>query len=226
MAEPVRLHDLMSAVANAVLDAQDKVERHQIESFRHFFDPKGRPVSVKVALPWPGPTPQPKTEAKPTSKGSEADSALAPTKELSPSKENVGPAKEDREAALDAEAQILSVPLLALVPTNLLQIKEFNVSFEVELGELDFSEPSRAEHAQTHPIAAGAPLGVPQITGAAADEGSRLFEPFQPSPSLTVGLQTSTTAARGAMARVTLKLEAQPQPEGLSRLIQHLNRTF
>jgi hypothetical protein len=34
----------MSAVANAIVDAQDKVDRHQIEVLRHFFDPAGRPV--------------------------------------------------------------------------------------------------------------------------------------------------------------------------------------
>jgi hypothetical protein len=182
MAEPVRLHDLMSAVANAIVDAQDKVDRHQIEVLRHFFDPAGRPVSVKVALPGLGRTPGP-------TDGADGDNA-----------------------------QILSVPLLALVPMNLLQIKEFQVSFEVELGELSLRDGGSAEHAPTEPARAGAPLGVPRITGATDDNGSRLFEPLPPSPSLTVGLQASTSTSRGAMARVTMKLEALPQPEGMARL--------
>jgi hypothetical protein len=199
----------MSAVANAIVEAQDKVDRHQIDILRHFFDPDGRPVSVKVALPTGQPVP--------------AGQRASPTGPIDASAK-VPAGAPDR--ATGEDVRILSVPLLTLVPTNLLQIKEFLVSFEVELGELSLPRPAGAPGAPMAPVSAGAPLGVPQIANATADQGSRLFEPVPPSPALTVGLQASTQASKGTMARISMKLEALPQPEGIARLIQHLNRTF
>ncbi len=51
MADGVTLHDLIEAIANAVIGAQDKVERYQISNIRRFFDDNNRPVGVEVTLP-------------------------------------------------------------------------------------------------------------------------------------------------------------------------------
>ncbi len=51
MADGVTLHDLIEAIANAVIGAQDKVERYQISNIRRFFDENNRPVGVEVRMP-------------------------------------------------------------------------------------------------------------------------------------------------------------------------------
>ncbi|MGH7122522.1 MAG: DUF2589 domain-containing protein [Acetobacteraceae bacterium] len=51
MADGVTLHDLIEAIAGAVIGAQDKVERYQISNIRRFFDDNNRPVGVEVRMP-------------------------------------------------------------------------------------------------------------------------------------------------------------------------------
>lgn len=51
MAESVTLNDLIEAIANSVIGAQDQVDRYQISNLRRFFDENNRPVGVEVCLP-------------------------------------------------------------------------------------------------------------------------------------------------------------------------------
>lgn len=51
MADGVTLHDLIEAIAGAVIGAQDRIERYQISNLRSFFDENNRPVGVEVRMP-------------------------------------------------------------------------------------------------------------------------------------------------------------------------------
>src|SRR4051812_29463822 len=51
MAAAVTLHDLIEGLANAVIEAQDRIERHQIGLISRYFDSDQRPVSVPIRLP-------------------------------------------------------------------------------------------------------------------------------------------------------------------------------
>ncbi|MDA8231197.1 MAG: DUF2589 domain-containing protein [Magnetospirillum sp.] len=45
------LHDLIHAIAGAVAEAQEKIQRFQISTVRGYFDEYNRPVSVDIRLP-------------------------------------------------------------------------------------------------------------------------------------------------------------------------------
>ena len=51
MARQVSLNDLIEALANAVIEAQDRIEQHQISNIRRYFDSDNRPVSVHLRIP-------------------------------------------------------------------------------------------------------------------------------------------------------------------------------
>jgi len=50
---PVRvsLNDLIESIANAVIDAQDRIEQHQVDNIKSYFDEDNRPVSVHLRVP-------------------------------------------------------------------------------------------------------------------------------------------------------------------------------
>lgn len=50
MATNITLDDLVEAIANAVIRAQDKVERHQTSLLRTYFDADGRPLAVRLRV--------------------------------------------------------------------------------------------------------------------------------------------------------------------------------
>lgn len=51
MPGPISLHDLIESMANAVIEAQDRIERYQISNLSRYFDQDDRPVSVPLRLP-------------------------------------------------------------------------------------------------------------------------------------------------------------------------------
>jgi hypothetical protein len=51
MARQVSLNDLIEALANAVIEAQDRIEQYQISNIRRYFDSDNRPVSVHLRMP-------------------------------------------------------------------------------------------------------------------------------------------------------------------------------
>jgi hypothetical protein len=180
VSQPISLEDLISAVAGAVIEAQDKVHLHQIALIRHYFDATGRPICLGIKLP--------------TVKSGEPGDGY----------------------------DHLNVPLLSIVPANLLQISEFQVAFDVELGDLATAGRPTAGGGAAAPVSEGAPFGVAghYPTSPALELVSSL------PPGLTVGLQSSTPAAKGPMAHMTVKVEGKAPSEGMARLIQQLNARF
>ncbi len=51
MAGPISLHDLIETIANAVIEAQNRIEQHQISNLARYFDQDDRPTSVPLRLP-------------------------------------------------------------------------------------------------------------------------------------------------------------------------------
>lgn len=51
MAGQVSFHELIEALAGAVIEAQDRIERHQMAHLRDYFDQDNRPKSVTIRMP-------------------------------------------------------------------------------------------------------------------------------------------------------------------------------
>ncbi|MFD2232853.1 DUF2589 domain-containing protein [Phaeospirillum tilakii] len=111
--------------------------------------------------------------------------------------------------SLDAEQgdeRLVRVPLLSLVGSRLLSIKDMEISFEVGLGNPDGKAEAKSP-ASADPVRNGTP-GWPS-------------EPHQP---LGVDLSARRNGATGGTARVTLRVESQPPSDGMARLIQQLDK--
>jgi hypothetical protein len=114
-----------------------------------------------------------------------------------------------RPEAAPGDEDLYQTPLLALVPYSMLRIKQVEVSFDIELGEL--SEPT----AVTTKSAAAVP-GRP----VAAD-----VIPVQVKQSLNVNPAVSAAVKKqGTTAHVVLMIEAVERPDGLSRLMQEITK--
>ena len=94
MAGEVSLNDLIEALANAVIEAQDRIEQHQISNISRYFDEDNRPISVDVKLP------------------------------------SLDPGADEDE---DVDYR---VPLLALVSSNPLRIKDVEISFDADISQV------------------------------------------------------------------------------------------
>jgi len=51
MAHQLSLNELVEALAGAIIEAQDRIERHQISNLAKYFDEDNRPLSVNIRLP-------------------------------------------------------------------------------------------------------------------------------------------------------------------------------
>ena len=123
----------------------------------------------------------------------------------------------------------MAVPLLSLVESSMLAIKEMQIDLEVELGGIG----DLASGPPDAPI--GAPIDLPAALG---DDDQPLsgpvvaptgpvaaHDPVAPAPakSLTVGVGARRDSG-GPMARLTIKVEARTPTEGMLRLITQLNK--
>jgi hypothetical protein len=162
MAAQTSLNELIEALAGAVIEAQDRIEQHQIENLLSYFTSNGRPKSVTIKLP-----------------------SLHPH------------AGEDHEDYYRA-------PILPLVSTNLLKIKDVEVSFDAELGEL-FEATER-----------GADGKVDELTDG------------QPPParkSIYIDTTSPRRGSKGGSVHVVLRVIGNEPTDGAARLISHLTQT-
>jgi len=168
----VTLHDLIEALANAVTEAQDKIERFQISNISRYFDENHRPVSVEVRVP-----------------------SLSPYVE-------------------EGTEDILRIPLLALVGSVRLAIKDVEISMEIDLGDLTTVE------LPTPPAAPAGQAGAPPTPPGAPAAG---WGPQEPRRAVIVDVR-SPRVREHAMAKVVLRVESQEPTEGLARLMLDLNQ--
>ena len=126
----------------------------------------------------------------------------------------------------------MAVPLLSLVESSMLAIKEMQIELSVELGGIG----DLASGPPDAPL--GAPIDLPASLG---DDSQPLSGPVgpagpvaahdlagpaplpSPAKSLTVGVGGRSDSG-GPMAKLTIKVEARAPTEGMLRLITQLNK--
>ncbi|MEO5867495.1 MAG: DUF2589 domain-containing protein [Sphingomonas sp.] len=115
----------------------------------------------------------------------------------------------------------LAIPLLSLVESRLLAIKEMKIALDVELGDIaDTPAPAVPGHL-------GAPLDVPAIAAPAGPQADAapIAQPntAPPAKMLTVGVGSRGDSG-GPMAKLSITVEAAQPSEGLCRLLTQLNK--
>jgi hypothetical protein len=170
MAAQVALKDLIEALAGAIVEAQDRIEQHQIANLSSYFDADNRPKSVLIRLP-----------------------SMHPQ-------------------AAEGDEDLYRAPLLPLVSTNLLKIKDVELSFDVDLGEVagDLSPP---------PAATAPDAGRPEAQSPWRDEGASLKKKVQ------VHTRSGLLGRRSSTVHVVLRVEGSEPTDGISRLTNHLMQT-
>ncbi|WP_236237380.1 MULTISPECIES: DUF2589 domain-containing protein [Pseudomonas] len=102
--------------------------------------------------------------------------------------------------AAEGEERLVRVPLLSLVGSRLLTVKDMQIDFEVGL---------HADQSDAKPAPA---------------EGSDSAWPTDTHQPLNVDMGVRRNGEGGPMARVTLRVETQPSSEGMARLIHNLDK--
>ncbi|MFA4485271.1 DUF2589 domain-containing protein [Xanthomonas perforans] len=160
----ISLNDLIEALAGAVIDAQDRIEQHQMANLGAFFDEDNRPRSVLIRLP------------------------------------------SQHPEAGENDEDLYRAPLLPLVSSNVLRIKDVEISFDAQLDEL--SELDEA--------------GVPDALAVAS-----VVEDWHPKPpalpgQIGIDLGSNAKNARNSAVHVVLRVEGSEPTEGVARLINRL----
>ncbi|HCV39853.1 MAG TPA: hypothetical protein DGQ94_14270, partial [Pseudomonas sp.] len=93
-------------------------------------------------------------------------------------------------------------PLLSLVGSRLLTVKDMQIDFEVGL-HADYREPSAAQAGDVDPDSPW---------------------PTDTHTPLNVDMGVRRNGESGPVARVTLRVETQPSSEGMARLIHNLDK--
>jgi hypothetical protein len=120
-----------------------------------------------------------------------------------------------RPSAAAGEEDVVTVPLLALVGTVRLAIKDVEISMEVDIGDLT----SLDGREQSGSAAERADKGTLPPTEKSWGWGT----PFR-RKGLTVDVQSPRSKDQPAMAKVTLRVASQEPTEGLARLLLLLNQ--
>ena len=161
MAAQTSLNTLIEAIAGAVVDAQDRIEQHQISHLSDFFDQDNRPKSVVIRMP-----------------------SLHP------------------EAGEDDE-DLYRAPILPLVSTNVLRIKDVEITFDADIGPLIEGDVPEDEQA-----------------GGPAWKGT----PASARPQLRVDPTAGGNERKGGAVHVVLRVEGSEPTDGAARLMNHLSQ--
>ena len=162
MASNIPLNDLIEALAGAVIDAQDRIEQHQISNLLGYFDSQNRPKSLVVRLP------------------------------------SIHPQAEE------GSEDYYRAPLLPLVSTNLLKIKDVEITFDVDLGQLTENPAGQLAKAET---------------------GEGPLESDARRKDIFVDMAGGLVHKKGGSIHVVLRVEGSEPTDGEARLINHLVQT-
>jgi hypothetical protein len=166
MSTQTPLPGLIEAMASAVIDAQDRIEKRQLASIGDYFDEDNRPKSIVIRMP-----------------------SMHPD-------------------ANDGDEDLYRAPLLPLVSTNFLRVKDVEISFDADLGSL-------VEEPDDDPPEAG-PLKKPRPWGRRRD-----------GKSPVVQVDTSIRGGKGksGSVHVVVRVEGIDPTDGAARLMNHLAQT-
>ncbi len=118
-----------------------------------------------------------------------------------------------RPGAEPGDEDVIAVPLLAVVGTARLAIKDVEISMDVDIGELTALEDSEKP---------APPAGEADKQRSTAAQP--LWGALVRRKAVTVDVQSPRGRDRPAMARVSLRVESQEPTEGLARLLLILNQ--
>ena len=162
MAGRESLENLIEGLAGAVVEAQRRIEWHQIDNLKSFFDKDTlRPQTLEIRVP-----------------------SLHP---LAGEKDDV----------------IYRVPLLPIVASSLLRIKEVEISFDADLVGLADDEEAEKE----------------QKKGEGTEAGTRGTEKKK---SVSIDIRGGIFRRNAGKAHVILKVEGRELSEGMARLVDRL----
>lgn len=167
MAGPTALNDLIEALAGAVIEAQDRIEQHQMANLGDYFDEFHRPKSVIIRLP------------------------------------------SQHPQAAEGDEDYYRAPLLPLVSTNVLRIKDVEISFDAQLGDLGGLQSADGFFAPESP----GPRGAWQAKRTATRS------------SVRVDTSASARSQRQSAVHVVLRVEGTEPTDGAARLLNHLAQT-
>ncbi|WP_448102692.1 DUF2589 domain-containing protein [Luteibacter jiangsuensis] len=160
------LPGLIEAMAGAVIDAQERVEKRQLAYLGEYFDEDNRPKSIVIRMP-----------------------SMHPD-------------------ATEEDEDLYRAPLLPLVSTNFLRIKDVEISFDADLSGLMDEGPQSAQGdgAATKPTTWGRwREGKPRV--------------------LQVDTSVKSGKGKSGAVHVVLRVEAAEPSEGAARLMNHLAQT-
>lgn len=161
------LPGLIEAMAGAVIDAQDRIEKRQLANLGDYFDDDNRPKSIVMRMP-----------------------SMQP-------------------GATQSDEDLYRAPLLPLVSSNFLRIKDVEISFDADLGSL--------VHGAEETASEDAP-----------NKGKRGWRRGG-EPTKTPQVQVDTTIKAGrskaGSVHVVLRVEGSEPTEGAARLMNHLTQT-
>jgi hypothetical protein len=165
MATQTSLNDLIEALAGAVIDAQDRIELHQMSHLSDYFDEDNRPKSVTIRMP-----------------------SLQP-------------------GAGEGDEDLYRAPILPLVSTNVLRIKDVEIRFDADLGSLIEDAPSVA------------------TTDAPPETRGWRVRPRPPKPYVRVDTAVGASDRKAGAVHVVLRVEGSEPTDGAARLMNHLAQT-
>lgn len=162
MATQTSLNTLIEAIAGAVVDAQDRIEQHQMSHLSDFFDEDNRPKSVVIRMP-----------------------SLHPQAE-------------------EGDEDLYRAPILPLVSTNVLRIKDVEITFDADIGPLVEGDPTVDDH-------------PPQPGWKGTAPAAR--------PHLRVDPTSGGGDRKSGAVHVVLRVEGSEPTDGAARLMNHLSQT-
>jgi hypothetical protein len=122
-----------------------------------------------------------------------------------------------RPSAAPGDEDVISVPLLSLIGSVRLAIKDVDIAMEVDIGELGLEQEDTPSGKSGRAAADNTEKSPP--SGSEKDWRAR-----PPVKALTIDVHSPRARDQPAMAKVTLRVESQEPTEGLARLLLLLNQ--
>lgn len=104
--------------------------------------------------------------------------------------------------AKDGDEDYYRAPLLSLVPTNPLHIREVEIDFDVQLGE----------------------IGEEAVTPAASEQPSQAWQADEPRKTVQIDTRVPQGTQAGAV-HVRVKVKSAESTAGMAKLVNHLSQT-
>lgn len=200
MPDAVALHQLVGAVAGAIVDAQALVEQRFIQQVSGYFDSEGKPLCLAIKMPRPG------------SASTDEMQIGLPLLSLA---ESSMLAIKDLRIDLDVElGSIVDGPGTAPPPDAAADLEILPAAPVASHSFRSNGAPIDIPARRADPVSAADVTIEPALPAATA--------PHQPEKQLT--LSVGTTSSTGPKARLSINVAAKPPSEAMQRLMTQLNK--